>query len=243
MPGEDVEVAAKCLHIDRDMGHRLTAIEQDLRTHRMGPANDVFDRQDRPHNVRHMRDRHELRLRSKQRLERRHDQFAIVADRRDLQHDALLVTQHLPRHDVRMMLKLGDDDLIARLEELAPETVGQEVDRFRRVARENNLVGVGGIDVLPDRLAGPLIARRHGFADLVEAAMNIRVLGLVCAGYRVDHLARLLRRRRAVEKRQRLVVHGPAEDREIGPYRIDVVFGRTGLYRGWRRHEPAPSGC
>ena len=43
-----------------------------------------------------------------QRLERRHVQLARVGDRGDAQLDAVRVAQHLPGHDVGVVLHLGD---------------------------------------------------------------------------------------------------------------------------------------
>jgi len=48
----------------------------------------------------------------------------------DPQLCALLFAQHLPGHDVGVVLERGDDDLVAFLHVLAAPTAGHEVDAF-----------------------------------------------------------------------------------------------------------------
>ena len=51
---------------------------------------------------------------------------------------ALLFGEHLPRHDVRVMLERRQDDFVAGFEELAPVAVHHEVDRLGRAAGEDD---------------------------------------------------------------------------------------------------------
>src|SRR3546814_5659566 len=79
--------------------------------------------------VRHMRDGDQPGLRRQQLFVFGEQQLAVVADRRHLQDQPLLVAQELPGYDVGVMLQLGDHDLVARLQELAAVGRGDEVDR------------------------------------------------------------------------------------------------------------------
>ena len=54
---------------------------------------------------------------AEQPLEFLEQELAGVVDRRDLEHDAEAVAQHLPGHDVGVVLQLGDHDLVAGLED------------------------------------------------------------------------------------------------------------------------------
>ena len=66
-------------------------------------------------------------------------QLAAPVDRRDLERAARLLAHELPRHDVRVMLERGDQDLVARAEARARVGLRNEVDRLRRAANEDDL--------------------------------------------------------------------------------------------------------
>jgi hypothetical protein len=58
-----------------------------------------------------------------------HDQIATVVDGHHLESRALLLAEHLPGHDVGVVLDRRDDDLVARADGRAPEARRHEVDR------------------------------------------------------------------------------------------------------------------
>jgi hypothetical protein len=60
-----------------------------------------------------VRDRHDPGARPDQSLQPAADQGAAIVDRRDAQPGAALLADDLPRHDVRVVLHRGDDDLVA----------------------------------------------------------------------------------------------------------------------------------
>ena len=68
-----------------------------------------------------------------------HD-FAAIGHRNDPQHGALL-GDHLPGHDVGVVFERGENDLIARLQELAAVSLGNQVDAFRASADKNDFLG------------------------------------------------------------------------------------------------------
>src|SRR5439155_19243892 len=94
--------------------------------------------------------------------------------------------------------------------------VGDEVDRFGRVADEDDLALGGGVDERPDLLASALEPRGRALAELVDASMHVCVRRLVEGRHRVEHLPRLLRARGRVEIDERLAVEVLLEDREVG---------------------------
>src|SRR5215212_759723 len=73
-------------------------------------------------------------------------ELAAVVDRDNADPRALLLRQHLPRHDVRVMLERGEYDLVAPADELAAVTMRDEIDTFGGSTRENDLVLVGRVD-------------------------------------------------------------------------------------------------
>ena len=133
-----------------------------------------------------------------------------VADRR-----ALLGRQPLPRDQVRVVLHLREEDLVALAHVRASPRVRDEVDRLGRVAREDDALRRWSVDELRDLRSRFLVRRRRLFAEAVDGAMDVRVVVLVVVDELVDHLPRLLRSRRVVEVNERLPVHLPLEDREV----------------------------
>ena len=122
-----------------------------------------------------------------------------------------------------MVLELGREHDVARAEVLQPPGVGDEVDRLGRVADEDDLARRRGVHERTHLLARALEPRGRALAELVDAAMDVRVRRLVEVRHRVEHLPRLLRARRRVEEGERLAVEGLLEDREVGaePERVE----------------------
>ena len=84
-----------------------------------------LDRQHRAGHVGDMGHRDELGAGRQQRLELRHVEPAGRVDRRDHQLEADAVAQQLPRHDVGVMLELGDHDLVAGFQEAPGPSYGR----------------------------------------------------------------------------------------------------------------------
>ena len=125
----------------------------------------------------------------------------------DPQHGALLLGDHLPRHDVGVMFERREDDLVARLQELPAVGLGDEIDAFGRSADEDDFLRRRGseecLHLLPRLLEGVRRPGRQG----VGPAMDVRVVLGVEARHGVDHALRLLRRRGVVEPGQRMPVN------------------------------------
>ena len=54
------------------------------------------------------------------------EKFAVVADRHDAQHGPGLLAEHLPGHDVGVMLHRRDDDLVAGAEVRPAPATGRQ---------------------------------------------------------------------------------------------------------------------
>ena len=63
---------------------------------------------------------------------------AAIVDRRDAQLGALLGAQHLPRHDVGVVLEVGDDHLVAVADVAPAPGLRDEVDRLGRAAHADD---------------------------------------------------------------------------------------------------------
>ena len=170
-----------------------------------------------PERVRDVGERDELRLEAEQDLEDVLAQDAVVGDRDELEVAVLLLGEDLPRDEVRVVLHLGEHDRVAAADVVAAPRVRDEVDRLGRVAGEDDLVAVGGVDEPGHRGARRLVGRRRALADLVDPAVDVRGVLVVVAVERVDDRLRLLARRRGVEEDERLAVGLGLEDREVAP--------------------------
>ena len=215
MTAERVEVGSEGLHVDRHVRHRLGAVDQDERTCRVGHLDHLGDRVDRAQRVRHVGERDQLRLEAEEHLEHVEAEDAVVGDRDELEVAVALLDEELPRHEVRVVLHLGQDDDVAAVDVGPPPGVGDEVDRLGRVAGEDQLVAVGGIDEPGDADTRGLVGGGRPLADRVDAAMDVGVVLAVVVGDGVDDDVRLLARRRRVEVDQAMTVDLLVEDREV----------------------------
>ena len=156
VPAERVEVGAECLDIHRHVRNGLGAVDQHQRPGRVGHVDHLADRVDRAQRVRHVGEGDELGLQPEEHLEDVEAEDPVVGDRDELEIPVHFLDEELPRDEVGVVLHLGEDDLVAAADVLAPPRVGHEVDRLGGVAREDDLVRVRRIDEPRGRLArGP----------------------------------------------------------------------------------------
>ena len=137
--------------------------------------------------------REELHLGREQRLELVQVEQAFVAgdgDVAELRAGAL--GEHLPRHDVAVVLHLGEEDDIAGLHEGVAPGVGDQVDALGGAAREDDFLGAAGVEEFPRPLSRRLEGIRGTVAQLVDAAVDIGVVALVVTHQSVNDRAWLL---------------------------------------------------
>ena len=165
----------------------------------VGHINDLANRIDRAKSVRNVRDADELRFRPEQLREFLEDQLAAVVDRNHSQLRAAVFAEKLPGHDIRMVLHVGDDHFIARMNLRAAVGLRDEVDALRGAAHEDDFGWARGVDEFLHGRARRFVFLGRLFGKMVDGAVNIGVGALVIPGNRVDHGARLLRRGSVVE--------------------------------------------
>jgi len=138
MTGEYIEVAIEIAHVDGHVHGGLTAVDEHGNAALMSDSYHLLDRDHRAEHVRHVGDGNHLRARRQKRFELLDQELAVVSDRRpfDDRSSAVIV----PRHDVRMVLHNRQDDLIALADDKPAARLRHEVDRHRRVTREDDLV-------------------------------------------------------------------------------------------------------
>ena len=141
--------------------------------------------------------------------------LAPVIDRNDPQHRAFLLTEHLPGHDVRVMLHGRNDDLISSADVRSTVGLRYKVDAFCRAADEDDLPRISRVQK-PLHLASRRFIRLGGpFTQLVHAPVDVGVVHLVETRERLNDAFRLLARRRVVKIDERLAMHLLRENREI----------------------------
>ena len=222
MPRKRVEIAIEILHVDFHVRRRLRAVHQHRHAARARKRHDLLDRIDGAERVRHVRHADEPCALVEQLFVFVDQQFAGIVDRHDADPCSLLVGQHLPRHDVRMVLERGQDDFVAGVDELAPVTVHRQVDRFGGAAGEDHLALLARVDEARERAPRLFVFGGGDLRQGMHCAVYVRVLGRLVAHQAVDHLLRHLAGGRIVQIDQRLAARPEFEDRKIGADALDV---------------------
>jgi len=120
------------------------------------------------------------------------------SNRRDPQRRATLGAQHLPRHEVRVVLELGRDHDVARTEVGAAPALRDQVDRCSRAAREHHLTRC---PAEPRRDKVARVVTRHGgrIGERVDRAERTPGVVVETRVHGLDHGAWTQGGRRAVE--------------------------------------------
>src|SRR2546425_1285663 len=112
----------------------------------MSHSDDVSNRQYRSERVRNMGDGNQGRPWPKALLELVHYQFTVIVNRCDDKSRARLLRDQLPRHDVRMVLEGGNQDLVPGLQMRSSVAGRDEVDGVGGSADKDDLTFARGID-------------------------------------------------------------------------------------------------
>src|SRR3954454_5926688 len=97
------------------------------------------------------------------------------------------------------MFDRGDDDFVAGADVLPAPRLRDEIDALSRAAREDDFLFIARVDEALHGRARFFVRVGRGLAEVMHAAMNVRILLGVVADDAIDHLPRLLRRRGVVE--------------------------------------------
>jgi len=191
--GKYEPVAIQRLHVSPQMRDRLRTIQQDPGAGSMGHVDDLSGRRDGAERVRNLSERHQLGTRVQQFGVFIELQLAVIIDRNHAQSRSLFSAQHLPRHDVGVVLQMADDDFIIATDIGAAPGLGHQIDRLGGAAGEDDLVQRSGIEEAPGALAGTLIGLRHGVGEKMQPAVDVGIFTLIGTADAIQHLHRLLR--------------------------------------------------
>jgi hypothetical protein len=115
-----------------------------------------------------------------------------------------------------VVLHFGEQDHVARAEDLPAPRLRDEIDALGRSSREDDLLRRRRAEIAGDLRARGLVSLGGARAQLVQAAVDVGVVVLVVAAQRIENGARFLRRRGVVEINERVPVNLLVEDRELG---------------------------
>ena len=138
-----------------------------------------------------------------------------------------------------MVLEFRHHDDVAGAEVVEPPGVRDEVGSpLGRAAGEDHLAFARRVQERGDLRARSLVARCCVLGELLDAAVHVRVGGLVEVADRVEDLSRLLRRRGGVEVRERLPVDLTVEDREVRAQLVRIQLGAClNCHRAYRTRD------
>ena len=114
-----------------------------------------------------------------------------------------------------MVLHLGGDDAVARVDVGHRPRERHEVDGLGRVADEDDVLDGRRVDERRHLAARLLVGVGRFHAEGVDSPVDVRVVALVVVHERLNHRARLLRGGGVVEVDQRLAVHLSLQDGKI----------------------------
>ena len=147
MRGEREEIAADLLHVDGAMARTLRRIDEcddSTPTGAFAVFGDGIDRAERIGNVRY---RQQLHVAGEKLVEPAEiKQAGVTVDREKDELCAGALSQELPRHDVAVVLYLGEQDFVAALDELGAPRCGDEVDALGGAAGEDDFVGAASVE-------------------------------------------------------------------------------------------------
>src|SRR6185312_7165921 len=126
-----------------------------------------------------------------------------VVDRCNAELGAFGQTELLPRHDVGVVLKIGNDDFVTRTNVLLSEGRGDEVDRLGCSARKDDFFRRAGAEEACHLAARVFVSVGSARRKLVRRAVNVRVFVLVEITETIDDGLWLLGRRGVIEPNER----------------------------------------
>jgi len=163
-----------------------------------------------------------LVARSEQPLEGPEVQPARLHDRNGSHRGSGPLSHELPGHQVRMVLHLGDQDLVPRPEHGAPIALRHKVQGGGGACGEDDFGWRGRAKEYRGELPGPLVGCGRFFAQGVNPAVDVGISSSVVPVNGLDDRGRLLRRGGVVEIDQGPAPHDAAENWKIGPHLPDI---------------------
>ena len=159
----------------------------------MRRIDDLSDWIDRSEHIRYSRECNEFRTTTKQSVQRLDVQMKVVSYAEPPNDRPGSLGKLLPWYDIRVMLHLRKQDLVARPQIRIAPTAGNQVDRSGRARSENHLLRRVGLDPTGKHFARLL----HGLGglggQLVTAAMHVGIMRSIDTIHGIEDRSRTLR--------------------------------------------------
>ena len=143
--------------------------------------------------------------------------MAILVHVQDPQNSAFSLAKHLPRNNVGMVLGLGNDDLVALIDECLSERECHKVDGSCGSGSENYLFASGGVNIFLDSIACAFIFICGIDGEFMDRAMDVGVRANGQLSPFVDHRLRPLGGRSVVKIDQLLAIDSARKRRKHIP--------------------------
>ena len=233
MRAKGKEVGAQVGHIDRHVRQRLRAVDDQVAAVLVHELAKVLDRVLDAQHVGDLSHGQDLGLGTHLGKNLLGGELAGLGGVEVDELGAGLAADLLPRNQIGVVLHDGDDDLVTRFEHCGRKALGDQVERFARVAGEDDLVGVGGADEVGDLLAHLRDSLGGLDGQRVQAAQGVGVHALVEVALGVEHAGRALRGGGAIEEgdlgvlleQRELALVGVGLDVHGGPAARSLVAG------------------
>lgn len=137
-----------------------------------------------------------------------------------------------------MMLEIGDDDFVAGPDMLLSECSRDEIDRFGRAAREDDLFIRSSTEETRYFRARAFVGVGRASGKLVRRPVNVRIFVLIEIFEPLDDRFGLLSRRRVVEPDERTAVDRLIQNRKIAANAVDIETDATRRWQTGRCSRP-----
>lgn len=179
-------------------------------------------RVDRSKEVGDVREREDFDFWGEQAVELIEFEKAFRGDWDEAQFCPGALSDDLPWDEVAVVLHFCEEDDIARFQEVAAPSVGDEVDGFCGAASEDDLVGGAGVEEAGDFGPGVFESGGGAGAEFVEATVHVGVVVFVVVNEGVDDLPWFLGGGGVVEVDKGVPVDLLVKDWEIGTKGFEI---------------------
>src|SRR5262249_24667959 len=155
-------------------------------------------------------------------------QLSRVVHREGADHGTSLLRDQLPGYQVGVVLHLGNEDLIAGLEETPAIAGSNQIERSGSARGEDDLRGMTGIDESPHLFAGLVIGCRRLLAQGMNTPVHVGGVGQLEGADRVNDLTRTLAGSRVVEIDQRIPADSRSQPRKVAPCPLGIERSGAG---------------
>ena len=160
----------------------------------------------------------DLRARGQQTRQQVHPEATGIIDGKHLQRGALALAKQLPGHDIGVVFRLTDEDLVTLVDKGFAEAESDQIQRRRGAGGKDDFLPEFCIQIRPDGIPGRFVLRSGQVRDPVHRPVQVGVVFLRHLGPLANHGQRALRRGGIVQIDKRFAVHLLTEFRELLSY-------------------------